>query len=88
VVGWQKPGGVCRIDQTAERESVGCESCHGPGSKHVDDQEKTSILAGNTAKTCIGCHDRENSPHFDFDRYVKEIIAPGHGQPVVKRPRH
>lgn len=87
VTGWQKPGGVCRIDQTADREGIGCESCHGPGSIHNDDPDKANVLKGNTAEACTGCHDRENSPHFDFERYMKEIIAPGHGQPAAKKPQ-
>jgi predicted CXXCH cytochrome family protein len=87
VTGWQQPGGVCGVDQTAGREGVGCESCHGPSSAHVSDPDGTRVLKGNTAEACTGCHDRENSPHFDFDRYLKEIIAPGHGQPAVKAPQ-
>jgi hypothetical protein len=86
VTGWQLPGGVCGVDQTAGREGVGCESCHGPGSLHSADPE-TEVSLGNTPEACIGCHDRENSPHFDFDRYLKEIIAPGHGQPAAKKPQ-
>jgi hypothetical protein len=27
----------------------------------------------------VGCHDRENSPQFDFDAYVAKIVVPGHG---------
>src|SRR6185436_10037606 len=34
VTGWQRTGGVCRIDKTAGREGIGCESCHGPGAVH------------------------------------------------------
>ena len=87
VTGWQQPGGVCGVDQTAGREGVGCESCHGPGSEHLEDPDRANVLKGNTAEACLGCHDRENSPHFDFDRYMKEIIAPGHGQPAAKAPQ-
>jgi hypothetical protein len=87
VTGWQKPGGVCRIDQTAERDTVGCEMCHGPGSIHAGDPDKNNVAKGNESKTCVGCHDRENSPHFELERYLKEIIAPGHGLPMAKGPR-
>jgi DmsE family decaheme c-type cytochrome len=43
----------------------GCESCHGPGQAHVDDDAKGNILKfGATMKpaeiseTCLGCHNR------------------------------
>ena len=79
VTGWQQPQGVCRIDQTAGREEVGCESCHGAGDVHSKNPTKENIARGDE-KTCRGCHDRENSPTFDFDRYVEKILGKGHGR--------
>ena len=79
VTGWQQPQGVCRIDETAGREEVGCESCHGPGDAHSKNPTPGSIVRYVEAKTCKGCHDRENSPNFDFDQYVEKILGPGHG---------
>ena len=81
VTGWQRTGGVCRIDKTKGREGVGCESCHGPGSVHSDDPTETNIGKGNDPKLCVTCHDRENSPHFDYDKYVSQILGKGHGGP-------
>jgi hypothetical protein len=81
VTGWQQPQGVCRIDETAGREEVGCESCHGPGDAHAKNPTKENIARGGGAATCTGCHDRENSPQFDFDRYVEKILGAGHGRP-------
>ncbi len=79
VTGWQRAGGVCRIDKTAGREGIGCESCHGPGSIHSDEPTLTNIGKGNDPKMCVSCHDRENSPHFDFEKYVTQILGKGHG---------
>lgn len=79
VTGWQQPGGVCRIDQTAGREDVGCESCHGPGDAHAKLPLKTNIARAVDPKTCVSCHDRENSPQFDFDAYLPKILGKGHG---------
>lgn len=78
VTGWQQPQGVCRIDVTAGREEVGCESCHGPGDAHSRNPTPNSIVRFVEANTCKGCHDRENSPNFDFDQYVEKILGPGH----------
>jgi hypothetical protein len=80
VNGWQKPDGVCRLDVIAGRQDVGCESCHGPGSLHAAKPSKTNITRLVDAKTCTGCHDRENSPTFDFDAYVDKVLGPGHGR--------
>jgi hypothetical protein len=81
VTGWQKPGGVCRLDKVAGREDVGCESCHGPGSKHVDAPGPTTIVGKPGEAVCVTCHNRENSPHFDFATYLPRILGPGHGRP-------
>ncbi len=80
VTGWQRPQGVCRIDETAGREEVGCESCHGAGDAHVKQPLKTNISRAVEAKTCTGCHDRENSPQFDFDAYLEKVLGVGHGR--------
>lgn len=79
VTGSNAPGGVCRIDKVAGRERVGCESCHGPGSLHSDDPSADNIVNRFEPKQCTGCHDKENSPHFDFPRYLREVLGPGHG---------
>ena len=86
VTGWREPGGVCRLDKVAGREAVGCESCHGPGSLHAEDPSKANILAHPGQAVCVTCHNRENSPHFDFAKYLPKTLGPGHGQPLpVKR---
>ncbi|MBX7098368.1 MAG: cytochrome c family protein [Myxococcaceae bacterium] len=86
VTGWQRPGGTCRIDQTQLLASVGCEACHGPGSVHAEDPATANILDGKAPEGCRTCHDPENSPHFDFESYLANIIGPGHGQPAPPRP--
>ena len=29
--------------------------------------------------SCVSCHDKENSPQFDFEAYRAKIVVPGHG---------
>ncbi|MFN0198246.1 MAG: multiheme c-type cytochrome [Planctomycetaceae bacterium] len=63
-----------------------CENCHGPGSKHIelaeagdiDGAKKLTHLDIATAKenVCYKCHDFDNSPHFEFKKYWKEIAHP------------
>lgn len=82
LTGWKERGGVCRLDQVEGRTQVGCESCHGPGSSHLSLPMKTTIFVPKDATTCVTCHDRENSPHFDLEKYLPKLIAPGHGLPM------
>ena len=101
VVGWQQPGGVCRIDKTevggsgfagrgVGRRDVQCEACHGPGSAHVKDPPE-HIQAKVPASMCMRCHEPANSPKFDDAKYRPFIVGPGHGAPLAKgqkpRPR-
>ncbi len=87
VTGWRQPQGVCRIDETAGREEVGCESCHGPGSPHLANPIKGTIARPALKRdVCVGCHDLENSPHFDFDTWLPKVLGPGHGLPSQAAP--
>jgi hypothetical protein len=80
VVGFQQPGGVCRVDQVDRRKNVGCENCHGPASIHVKAGTADSIPRRKpTVSTCLGCHTPENSIHFDFAKYLPRVLGAGHG---------
>ena len=61
---------------------VGCESCHGPGSKHIAvpsrDGKPQHIIVDPDATQCGTCHVPEHSPRFNYDVYVHEITGPGH----------
>jgi predicted CXXCH cytochrome family protein len=81
VTGWKEPGGTCRVDRVTGFDAVGCESCHGPGSLHVADTSPRSIVRASGAVMCVGCHDRENSPHFSLEKYLPRVLGPGHGEP-------
>jgi len=79
VVGYEKPGGACSLAATRDRESVQCESCHGPGSQHVEgggDPSRINRMVPET--TCRGCHDAENSPHFNDATYRPRVLGEGH----------
>ena len=86
------------IDEKTTPDLLGnqCENCHGPGSKHVElenrwKKDKDSVpveelaatrkqltLTKDKAKkiTCGLCHDLDNSPHFDFEKYWPEVEHP------------
>ena len=75
--GYRKRGGFFNLKTTAHMTDVGCESCHGPGSKyrklHEDnpvtiDRKLAKALGARYGsedfQVCTACHN-ENSGHFD-----------------------
>ncbi len=71
------------IQQSQLLKGQQCESCHGPGSKHIElvnegEEEEAYKLVRVTLeqakqKTCYECHDLDNSPHFEFDEYWEQV---------------
>ena len=51
---------------------VGCESCHGEGTKHSA-APKRSRIAKSGREICITCHTLGNSPTFNFLTYWPKI---------------
>jgi len=49
--------------------SVQCEACHGYGTLHRRDGK----WAQEARNGCVVCHDKENSPDFDYDTYWAKI---------------
>ena len=70
--GWRSVGGV------------GCEACHGGGAEHVRVARSGGKLGTPmvAAQSCTRCHDKANSPNYDFDAYWRAIA---HGQSQDRR---
>ncbi|MEK6234504.1 MAG: cytochrome c family protein, partial [Planctomycetales bacterium] len=81
-------GGYASLQATPFLKGNGCENCHGPGLAHAaadlgDDvvldaeleKRRASMRVSLAAseKTCVQCHDLDNSPQFDFKKYWAEI---------------
>jgi len=73
VVGYRYQSGFVNPEETPELKDVGCEQCHGPGSKHVEDDTVKMTTRG--VDSCIECHDFEQSPGFaeSYQQRWKEI---------------
>jgi Cytochrome c554 and c-prime len=83
VTGWNQPGGSTMAKTDGLRD-VQCETCHGPGSIHVDaddaDAKKTIQLAPADNLCATQCHTREHSDTFDRVSYLRDVVGPGHGE--------
>ena len=75
VTGWGDSSGFITEASTPKLINVTCEACHGPGEEHNNLQTKTPN--GKLGKQfCVKCHDPDNSPKFDFDKYWPKIQHP------------
>ncbi len=83
-------GGFDGMKTTPLLANNSCENCHGPGAAHnaaekgrnlaKRDAEREAIkLTAAFAKenVCIQCHDHDNSPDFDFDKYWPKVEHKG-----------
>ena len=62
--GFGYPTGFHIADSDARLEGVQCETCHGPGKRHVGNPKKSNIRSGADTSLCLQCHDPEHSPGF------------------------
>ena len=70
-IGYQKRSGYVDPKATPTLINVGCESCHGPGSRHLDQPEKG--FGRTDTAFCVSCHTRENSPDFVPADYIPKV---------------
>jgi hypothetical protein len=96
VTGWHVSGlfpyesGYLGLSPTPQLVAVGCENCHGPGSRHVAAESGADEAARQASREamklarddarrqiCPSCHDVSNSPDFDFDAYWPDIVHSG-----------
>ena len=64
--GYGKSGGFESLEKTPHLANLSCESCHGPGSVHVESGDKNDILCTPDVKSCTICHNAERVQNFKF----------------------
>lgn len=72
VVALSSKSGFKSKPATPHLAGVGCESCHGPALAHARKPLEVRLPKA-TAKSCVGCHNPENSPNFEFQAYWRKI---------------
>jgi hypothetical protein len=70
VVGYKQPGGFNTGSTTPQMSNVGCENCHGMGTRH-DAFKAAGAHVQETA--CLTCHTGTTSPDFKFDKFKPYI---------------
>lgn len=70
--GYGQKGGFRTEADTPYLRNVQCESCHGPGIRHLRNPSEKGYGA-TTEQTCLRCHDGTNSPKFDYEKYREKI---------------
>jgi hypothetical protein len=82
--------GFDSLETTAKLVGNSCENCHGPGAAHIA-AEKGKVAAKRAtqrtamqltaglakANICGDCHDHDNSPDFDFEKYWPKVQHQG-----------
>lgn len=58
-------------------QSVGCESCHGPGEKHAK-SESASDIAKPSSQTCTQCHTKKLRLTFSYDIDIERATCQKH----------
>lgn len=83
-VGFEKPGGYCRLQDVKPFANVGCENCHGPAKSHAlapgdRSQWSTQFKRNPSESVCTECHNEEHSDQFDYEVYLPKVLGVGHG---------
>jgi hypothetical protein len=71
VTGHGEKGGFTGRETSPQFASVGCETCHGPGTQHA--KVPTRGYGRVSVSSCVGCHTREHSPKFDYYTYLGKV---------------
>ncbi|KPK43601.1 MAG: hypothetical protein AMJ65_05350 [Phycisphaerae bacterium SG8_4] len=73
VVGMDYESGFISEQQTPLLKDVGCENCHGPGSKH--NEKPHEVKTSEPKMTCIQCHTPEHSGDYagNEDTFLERI---------------
>jgi len=78
--------GFVSVKATPQFANVHCESCHGPGAEHIKAPTAGNYKTPSKERSCLVCHDRDNSPDFDFEKYWPVIAHKNTFKPEAATP--
>lgn len=81
ITGFDRPGGS-NLAHNEDLRAVQCETCHGPGSIHVEaegEESPSSMIRTPAESVCGQCHTKDHSDTFEFEAYLRDVTGPGHG---------
>jgi len=88
-VGFGEPSGYRRAFEHEKLVNVGCESCHGPGSRHVEERRSGKPVTFHfrplSEADCRSCHYGEFSRPFEWDAFWP-VVAHGNGLRPTRSP--
>lgn len=61
--------------QTFKELNIGCEACHGPGSKHVTSKNKSDIVIDKSSEGCGYCHIRATQVGGQYNFPVGYVLG-------------
>lgn len=70
------------IEKTPQLVGVQCESCHGPGKKHLDSLERSGTDPAyrcescDVKRNCLPCHTVSRSPGFNLQSALEKVKHP------------
>ena len=67
--GYQHKNGYSDVPPFTKLINVQCEACHGYGTEHARDGK----WVAQAKDSCTICHDKKNSPEFDYATYWEKI---------------
>ena len=71
--GYGLPGGFRLGMEAPDLRNVQCEACHGPGGRHIGKGDIQRIIEPTV---CMGCHNKERDPRFNFISSVGKVRCP------------
>jgi hypothetical protein len=80
--GFDYVSGFVSEEKTPHLVNNQCENCHGPGKRHSDDKDNPEFRKAlkksqfDIKSTCVQCHDGDNDPHFNFEKYWPKVAHP------------
>ncbi len=81
VVGFGYETGYAIQEDQHHFRNVGCETCHGPGGKHIAKPSRQNIRGEVENGICLECHNQKHSPAFE-SRFEVALPKVDHSQEV------